>query len=148
MQPGKRANLARLSGFPALVPRLRRGPEDSGRAAQLTGARRMRVVAAQEADGFPSGRPPVSYGTVVAHRSPRTYDAEQAPPPRTPDRRVVCGTEMTLLLHHRPDGTVTAHARGYTGVGRSVVEALADLEREMQAVAPPAPAMGVAVRLS
>ena len=53
------------------------------------------------------------------------------PSPRTPGRRVIAGQETTLLLHHRPDGTVTAHARGFTGIGRSVVEALADLEREM-----------------
>ena len=55
------------------------------------------------------------------------------PPPRTPERRVVGATEITRRFHHRPDGTVTAHTRGYTGVGRSVAEAVADLERQMRA---------------
>ena len=55
--------------------------------------------------------------------------------PRTPHRRVIAGQETTLLLHNRADGTVTAHAHGFTGVGRSVIEALEDLEREMMAAA-------------
>jgi hypothetical protein len=55
------------------------------------------------------------------------------PSPRSPHRRVIAGQETTLLLHNRTDGTVTAHARGFTGVGRSVLEALEDLEREMSA---------------
>jgi len=67
---------------------------------------------------------------------PKNRAEPSEPRPRTPDRRLVAGQETTVLFHHGPDGTVTAHARGHTGVGRSILDALADLEREMAAALP------------
>lgn len=42
-------------------------------------------------------------------------------------------TDVTILFHHFPDGTVGALAYGLTGIGRDIAEALRDLEDRVAA---------------
>jgi hypothetical protein len=42
----------------------------------------------------------------------------------------------TVLFDHHPDGTVTAASRGLVGHGRTTGEALADLDRRLNAAPP------------
>ena len=57
---------------------------------------------------------------------------------RPPRAAMIPRQGTTVLFHHAPDGTVTATSRGLAGKGRTVAEALADLERRIKAADPAA----------
>ena len=46
-------------------------------------------------------------------------------------------TPPTVIIHRHFDGTVTAMSRGRTGIGRTPLEALTDLDRQLEAGSPP-----------